>query len=103
MNPETKVSENRIFLPEQMCRNKLVSQLLYWIKDERNQNIIFFGHDLNNIGFPTKGKLIRSNSVMVSMRFRIQRIVTAPLEHVVFGKWCGISMEKRGKGRKVSV
>ncbi len=48
--------------------------------------IIFLGHVLNNIGFPTKGKLITSNSVLVSMRFRIQRNVKAPLEQVVSGK-----------------
>ncbi len=70
-----------------MPYNKLVSQLLFSIKYERNQNVIFLGHVLNNIGFPTKGKFIRSNSVLVSMRFRIHRNVTAPLEHVVFGKW----------------
>ncbi len=87
-----------------MPYNKLVSQRLFSIKYERNQNVIFLGHVLiflNNIGFPTKGKLLRSNSVLVSMRFRIQR--KHHLNRLFPEKLCSIPMEKRGKGGKVSV
>ncbi len=48
------------------------------INNVSNQNVRFFCYVLNNIGFPMKGKLIRTLSVLVCMRFRIHRHVAAP-------------------------
>ncbi len=39
-------------------------------------NVVY--HVMNNIGFPMKGKLRRSNSVLVCVRFRIRRYVAPP-------------------------
>jgi hypothetical protein len=36
-----------------------------------------FGHLLDNIGFPIKGKLVSLNSVLVLLRFRKHRYVAA--------------------------
>jgi hypothetical protein len=44
---------------------------------------MFFSHVLDNIGFPMKRKLIRSNSVLVYMCFRIHRYVAAPWKGLV--------------------
>jgi hypothetical protein len=43
-----------------------------------------FCHVLNIIGYPMKEKLIRSNCVLVCMRFRIDRYVEAPGERLVY-------------------
>jgi hypothetical protein len=45
---------------------------------------------LNNIGFPMKGKLIRSNYVfgVYRMRFRIHRYVAAPPEAEISKNYC---------------
>jgi hypothetical protein len=39
-----------------------------------------FRHVLNNTGFPMMGKPIRSNAVLLSMRFCIHRYVASPIE-----------------------
>jgi hypothetical protein len=45
---------------------------------------MFFSHVLDNIGFSyMKRKLMRLNSVLVNMRFRIQGYVAAPCEGLV--------------------
>ncbi len=49
-------------------------------KDANNRNGMVFRHVLNNIGFPMKGKPIRSNAVLLSMRFWIHRYVASPIE-----------------------
>ncbi len=45
--------------------------------------IKYFFRVLNYIGFPMKGKLIRSNSVWVCLLFKIHFYVAAPLGYTV--------------------
>ncbi len=54
------------------------------IKEESNQNIMFFGHVLNKFDFPMKGKFIRSDSALAlaCKRFRIHRYVLAPIKRI---------------------
>ncbi len=52
------------------------------LKDESNRNVKFFCHVLNNMGFPIKGKLVRSNTVLVCMGLRIHCYVPAPLIYI---------------------
>ncbi len=61
-----------------MCHIIIMSHNGSTIKGESIKNVIFC-HVLNNDGFPMKGNLIRSNSVLLCMLFRIHRYVEAPL------------------------
>jgi hypothetical protein len=75
VNPETRALVNRIwFNCGNLPYNDLVSKRVY---DKKMKVIkMFFFHVLNNIDFPMKGTLTRSNSVLVCMRFKIHHYVT---------------------------
>ncbi len=73
---KTRSSQNGICLTLQMCHIMIFFTTSLRLKVESNQYVLFC-HVLNNVGFPLKGKLIKSNSDFVCLRFRIQRSVAA--------------------------
>jgi hypothetical protein len=61
-----------------MCHTMILCYNGSTIINESHRNVMFFCHFMSNIGFPMKKKLIRTYSVLLCLRFRIYRPVTAP-------------------------
>ncbi len=74
----TAASQNCVCITQGKCHKMIYFHNFSIIKDLKNISFNIFCHNLHNIGFLMKGKLVREKSVLWCSHCRIHRNVAAP-------------------------
>jgi len=60
----TAASQNGVCITQEKCQIGILFLSFSMIKDKSNKKCNVFCHDMNNIGFPRKGMLVRAKSLI---------------------------------------